>query len=569
MSRQRYRQNLCDHGRVVDRRGIALDDTFVILAVWWRTEGTDVEDRLRQTFDHCASSITITSATNIVCFFSGCFTPCFSMSIFSIYATLGFLVLYIFQITFILGAFVLMARREVDGLHFFTGNPVDKGETEIIVHDSSIRSNSCNKFFFGDLLAGCISYPLMKYFIYLLYGAYISAAIFGVSQISHNLRLFNLLRDDSYAASFLRQGFKYFHKYDFAIQVAFLEELDYSDPDTNNQINIILSQLESLPYIDSQYTMFWMKEYNKALNHPLVKMIAPNKNFSNKYEYNSFLKDFLLKESLLRVFKSDIIFGDNSTDIHRSRFYIQAVSIDETDEREHLITSVRTIIDSSPFKMAMFSSMSVYVDHYQMLVRSTTISIIFSAVMAILILFLFIPKFQIIMWVGISIVSIILGVIGYMHFLGIELDNISMLGLIIGVGYSVDSCVHITYAFLCSEEDDIAERLKDSMESVGLAIVYGSLSTVLDEDISNGRHHSMNLSSVAITASVRCRNRLQAVMRWDFEMFAIALLSSFAAPNSLRTLKTNDRATFKNSAISDSVCPSMYNEIYAIALIDI
>ncbi|UYV82658.1 PTCHD3, partial [Cordylochernes scorpioides] len=106
--------------------GIGLDDTFVILAVWKQTKGENLEERLKKTFDECASSITITSSTNIMSFFSGFFTPCFFIATFGIYAALGFIVLYIFQITFFLGGFVLMVRREIQGRHYLTGRLVDE-----------------------------------------------------------------------------------------------------------------------------------------------------------------------------------------------------------------------------------------------------------------------------------------------------------------------------------------------------------------------------------------------------------------------------------------------------------
>jgi len=56
--------------------GIGLDDTFIIYAAYVRTDPTlDVVERVRETMNEVSVSIFMTTATTVVAFFLGCFSP--------------------------------------------------------------------------------------------------------------------------------------------------------------------------------------------------------------------------------------------------------------------------------------------------------------------------------------------------------------------------------------------------------------------------------------------------------------------------------------------------------------
>jgi len=93
--------------------------------------------------------------------------------------------------------------------------------------------------------------------------------------------------------------------------------------------------------------------------------------------------------------------------------------------------------------------------------------------------FLFIPNVLCSLWVAFSIVSIELGVVGYMALWGVNLDTISMVNLIMCIGFSVDFTAHICYAYMSSGAARPAERVRESLYALGLPIIQGAVSTVL------------------------------------------------------------------------------------------
>lgn len=96
-----------------------------------------------------------------------------------------------------------------------------------------------------------------------------------------------------------------------------------------------------------------------------------------------------------------------------------------------------------------------------------------------LISFLFIPNVLCSLWVAFSIVSIELGVVGYMALWSVNLDSISMVNLIMCIGFSVDFTAHICYAYMSSKATSPKERVRESLYALGLPIIQGAVSTIL------------------------------------------------------------------------------------------
>ena len=66
----------------------------------------------------------------------------------------------------------------------------------------------------------------------------------------------------------------------------------------------------------------------------------------------------------------------------------------------------------------------------------------------LLIAMLFIPKFITVLWIGVSIVSINAGVVGGLAMWGARLDIVSMITIVMSIGFSVGKKFYITFPFV-------------------------------------------------------------------------------------------------------------------------
>ena len=62
------------------------------------------------------------------------------------------------------------------------------------------------------------------------------------------------------------------------------------------------------------------------------------------------------------------------------------------------------------------------------------------------------------LWVAFSILSIEVGVVGFMTLWNVNLDSISMINLIMCIGFSVDFSAHISYHFMSRQNMPVNSR---------------------------------------------------------------------------------------------------------------
>merc|ERR1712012_460586 len=109
----------------------------------------------------------------------------------------------------------------------------------------------------------------------------------------------------------------------------------------------------------------------------------------------------------------------------------------------------------------------------------------------VVIALILIPSVVCSFWVSFSIVSIEVGVVGFMTLWDINLDGVALINLIMCIGFSVDFSAHICYHYITCNESDLPDlshgqsrlngngRIRTSLYALGLPIAQGALSTIL------------------------------------------------------------------------------------------
>lgn len=144
-----------------------------------------------------------------------------------------------------------------------------------------------------------------------------------------------------------------------------------------------------------------------------------------------------------------------------------------------MVADLRKIVRESPLNASIFHPYFVFFDQFE-LVRPTAVqSMIIGAAIMMLISFIFIPNILCSLWVAFSIVSIELGVAGYMALWDVNLDSISMINLIMCIGFSIDFTAHICYTYMTSKSNSSDQRVREALFSLGMPIFQGSVSTLL------------------------------------------------------------------------------------------
>lgn len=478
--------------------GIGMDDTFVLLAAWRRTNPRkSVVERMGETYREAAVSITITSLTNFISFCIGAITPFPSVRIFCIYTAVAVLFTYIYQITFFGGCMALSGyaeRRNLHGLLCFPTMPKSQagGRSWLFralctggLNPNDPDNPLDNKehimmTFFRDTWGGLLSLFPVKILVILVFLVYLAIGLWGCTQVKEGLERYKLAMDTSYARDFFNIDDKYFRRYPLRIHVVMNKTLDYWNPEVYDKLEEIIGTFENSSFVqNTELTECWFREYRRQTLDGPFKGYFGQFDLTDPHDYIQGLR-FMLRFEPFSTFKKDIKFNDNYTSIVASRCIIQTTNISDANMEKDMVLDLRRIGDSYPdHHITVFHTLFVFFDQF-ILVRETSIqSIGVAAAVMMIIALIFIPSVSCALWVAFSICSIEIGVIGYMTLWNVNLDSISMINLIMCIGFSVDYSAHISYAYLSSDGLTANEKMKCALHSLGMPIFQGSVSTIL------------------------------------------------------------------------------------------
>lgn len=473
--------------------GIGIDDTFVMLAAWRRTPVTmSVPERMAHTLSDAAVSITITSVTDIVSFLIGIISPFQSVRIFCIYSGLAVCFTFVWHLTFFSACMSLSGYREQYNRHALTGCkvvPRSLAKKKNILyrafcaggHNPEDPNNPVDNkehagmSFFRDTMAGWLNRWPVKVLVLLVFAAYLAGACYGITTMKEGLQRRKLSHATSYSIEFYDREDFYFREFPFRIQVVVEGEYNYSDPVIQQQMENLTQTLENSTYISSPlYTESWLRSF---LGYVTRNQDYLNATIDNEADFIAALKELWLFPA--NPFSLDVKFDETGSRIIASRFLIQAVNVTDTNQEKDMVLKLRKICAESPLNASVFHPYFVFFDQF-MLVRPTTIQcMIIGAIIMMVISFIFIPNVLCSLWVAFSIISIEVGVAGYMCLWDIHLDSISMINLIMCIGFSVDFTAHICYAYMSSKAATSEERVRECLHSLGLPIFQGAASTIL------------------------------------------------------------------------------------------
>ncbi|XP_077994624.1 patched domain-containing protein 3-like [Glandiceps talaboti] len=468
--------------------GIGVDDMFIMIAAWRQTPPNDpVEERMGKAFKEAAASITITSITDFLAFCIGAITFFPSVRIFCFYTGIAVLFDYAYQITFFGACMTLMGRREAANRHCMTcmkvrpkeevgDSPAYRlfcagGSSEKTPPKVEDNEHFCTKVFqrlYGPFI---VTLPV-KIITVLAFVVYLTVAIWGCLQLQEGIRLKNLANDDSYAVQFYNLEDEYFKVYGPAVTIAINDEVDYSDTSVQNEIENVIRDIEESDYFhdNKAVTQSWLRDFLRFMNVTGLTYT----------DYSTFVLN--LRNSFLTLplpYEIDINFSEDNTSITSSRFYVFSKDMSTANREREMMIEVRHIIEKSDIKLIAFHPAFVFYEQYIAVLPNTLQNIGIAAAAMFVVSLVLIPHPICSIYVTVAIATISTGVVGYMTLWNVRLDSISMINIIICIGFSVDFSAHITYAFVIAPHESRDKRAIEALHLLGWPILQGALSTIL------------------------------------------------------------------------------------------
>ena len=476
--------------------GIGMDGVFLLLSSWTRSEmvSRDLVTRMSVTYSDASVSLTITQLTNILSFIVGAAVPGFPcVEIFCVYAATGLCFCYLWTIT-MFGAFLtLCGHLELSNRHslLFT-----KVKSKSLAEDSSWlyrllfvggvdpndpsnpKDNKDDKMmkFFKTIVAPTLNHTPFKVVILLMFALYLGFAGIGIYNMKEGLQLSNLAGEDSHVVPHFSIHDKYFRDFAYRLQVVFPEKMDYHNKTVQEEIFSMLDKLESSAFIsnNSDLRQFWLPEFLAIAEENFILF-----NITTREQFMEKLQLFV-EETRNFTLSSDIRFSDDKKEVEASRLFMQTTRIADSQEELKMLVNIRQILSELPHQLVIFHPLFFIFDQFAEVFNQTLLCVSVCVAIMAVVIFIFIPSKICVIWVIFAVVSVEIGVLGIMAFWNINLDVISMIVLIMGIGFSVDFSAHISYHYLSADEDHLPEqRLAHCLHALGPPILQGMYHVLL------------------------------------------------------------------------------------------
>ncbi|XP_053186357.1 patched domain-containing protein 3 [Scomber japonicus] len=457
--------------------GIGLDDMFIMISCWQRTRVLDsVPERLADTYRDAAISISITTLTDALAFFLGAISPFGSVQSFCLYAGISVCFCYLYSITFLGACMALNGRREAENKHWFTcakiledSPPTDSKSSSMCCAGGSYDRvtekeetepmSQIFERFYGPFL----THKLIKACVFVIYASYLAVSVYGCFTLKEGLDRKNLALDDSYISTYYNTQRQHFSEYSSNVMVAVTQPFPYWDEDEQKHLLSCMSNFENLNYVN--YTFGWLPSFQQYAN-------ATNRSIYSQEAFQTHLPHFL---ELNSMFRQDISWSADNQ-IQASRFFIQTLN---KTQMKDMMRGLRETAEECPVELLVYHPAFIYFDQYTVIMDNTIRTILMAVIVMLVVSLILIPSPLCSVWVAFAICSVTVGVTGFMSLWGVHLDSISMINLVMCIGFSVDFSAHISYSFVSSPKSDVNGKAMDALAHLGYPMVQGALSTVL------------------------------------------------------------------------------------------
>ncbi|KAM3721406.1 Patched domain-containing protein [Dirofilaria immitis] len=474
---------------------VGTDNMFLMVAAVRHTNrALPVPKRIGESMSDAAISILITSLTDAFSFGVGAITSIPAVQIFCIYTGVAIAATFIYQISFFCALLSLATEWEAAGLHcvwlqstvpdtfinsmplkcrlFWMGSRADPDPKNL---KQNLKDTSA-KTFFKEWFAPVLMNPIVKILVVMWFFIYVSLSIYGCFHLREGLEPINLLVQDSYAIPHYRYLEKYFWNYGAPLQIVVNSAPDLRDKNERQRIQSMVHAFANTKYsIGDDSIQFWLREmeiyYKKELEMDIVDS-----------EIYGMAEHFFSAKSH-DIWSEDVIWETNKRGLYsiRSfRFLVGMKHISKTYYQEEATKIFREVAERySSYNVTTFSPLWLFTDQYAIVISNTIQNILIALLVMIVIAMLLIPQPLCSIWVAFAIASIDLGVIGFMTLWDVNLDAISMITIIMSIGFSVDYSAHITYGYVISAESTPEQRVRTALGALGWPITQGAMSTIL------------------------------------------------------------------------------------------
>lgn len=305
--------------------------------------------------------------------------------------------------------------------------------------------------------------PATKFFVLVISVAILTLGIYGTTKVTENFDRRMLAKDDSALLKFLNVREKYYEQ-TIPVSLVLTGNIDYSDPDVQDEIRQLSKIVKDNCYYRTQ-AVSWIEVFTNFSAASGMNITGPH--------FMPALKLFLESPECLS-FKQDVKLSSNGSRVIASRVMaFLKNNPSSTFQKDAMLTIREDLAKKSPLDVIPITRPFIFFEQYAIIGRETTRNLIIAALAVLVVTSLFLVNFTVTLLVVVNFVALVLELFALMFIWDVSLNGVSMITLVMAIGFAVDYSAHIAHAFVMSEEDTPNRRVIDAVSTLGASVFMG------------------------------------------------------------------------------------------------
>ncbi|GMT09974.1 hypothetical protein PFISCL1PPCAC_1271 [Pristionchus fissidentatus] len=453
---------------------IGIDDVFLMLSSWHRTDSNkEIKERLALTVMDSGCSMTVTSITNLISFGNGVLSTTPVLQTFAIYSTVASVICYLYQLILFPAILALTAHKEYRKIDEDCSSSCIPEEIQTISVMRGYRENAL-KWLARLVTKRWMIIPIIPTLL-----VFWATAVYGIVNIQTDLSVQKLALPNSRLVHFKNEYDKSLKAMQtYAVIVS--NPGDLRDPTQIEQIKNMVHTYENASYaFGEKSTFFWLRPYEEFLQFYSSDGEDEELSFSYK-NIPAFLDNDMYQyyRGTLRINETACELNEPEC-IDKFLFSTGFTTLVRFNEMYPLIAEWRVIAAKFPsLNITAYTERSNFADQSVSL-EPVIWETLYSEVICMGISFLvFIPDLISITSAMFSLISVNLGVFGFLALWGVGIDPFSMASLLMSIGFSVDISAHISYHYYENKAPNPRAKMEETLVEIGWPTIQGAVSTL-------------------------------------------------------------------------------------------
>jgi hypothetical protein len=458
--------------------GVGVDDMFIVTDCFRRhADILDTSERLGATLEEVGISILFTSVTDFCAFLTGVFIDIPAISYFCAVAALSVLAVFAVTVTSYAACLVLDDSREKAGrldvvpcliapcrsLRPPPPPPDSVAGAGAGLEDHSTRPSRISSAMdsFGRwLLWGRVRGGILTLFICLA-GLSTWAT---VTMLDRGLVIQDFLPDGSYAAEWLTTSEALWGEVVYIDYAAENLNLDGAGGDEQlNDLQILNERIAALPFT-IQPTFTWLDAWKQHEGGSLPERGDRHARLARWLESDAGIP-----------FAGDFVGLDDAA--FAARMHVASAYPPSTDGKVEVMRISRQVgVGLVSITVRAFAFDYLWFERYDALYKTTLTSFAGTFAGILLAALIFLPP-AVAIWINLCVIMVTVDIFGVMSLLGTPINVITLVFLILSVGFSVDYSVHIAESCVVAESGRAVGEVLRTLRDIGPSVLKAGFST--------------------------------------------------------------------------------------------